>query len=59
MGIYSYPMSGLILPVYYALLFSFYGVLIYVLGELNDEDYEVVRGILVKKDRGLAEVVAE
>ena len=56
---HNYPMSGLILPVYYALLFSFYGVLIYILGELNGEDYAVLRGILGKESRFKTEIAVK
>lgn len=56
---HNYPMSGLILPVYYALLFFIYGVLIFILGELNGEDYAVLRGILGKESRLKTEVAVE
>lgn len=60
-GIYmiakSFPVSGIMLPLYYILLFLLYGFFVFLSGELNSEDYEVVRGVLGTKARFITRTV--
>jgi O-antigen/teichoic acid export membrane protein len=44
-----YVVSGILLPIYYIVLFVLYGVFVFILGELNREDYQVVQGIFGSK----------
>ena len=44
-----FTVSGILLPIYFIALFALYGIFVWILGELNREDYQVVQGIFGRK----------